>query len=245
MNACGSITSRKESMMGTTHETFRANTSSDLRRSFAVWSRIVRVRSTPSRCARKAMPLSRSYTSPISGMASLAPLITEANTDNDCENGVLWASTSILARSKYDLATGSVRSACRRTTAMMCSTSGESTIWPSFWPCRSSPVMDVDGASAPISNVWPGRNRGPVPLLTSSTAARPKVLEDMNFAVVSEARALAWPGSSSTVIFCLLYPADSSVFTEPIVRPRNFTSAPGVSPSPIASATMVSLKVSA
>jgi hypothetical protein len=95
-----------------------------------------------------------------------------------------------------------------------------------------------------MSSVWFGLNRGPVPLLTSSTAARPKVFDDMKLAVVSAARALAWRGSSSTVIFCLLYPTDCSVFTDPIVRPRNFTSAPGVRPSPRTSATTVSLNVS-
>ena len=123
-------------------------------------------------------------------MESLAPLTTEANTDSDCENGTFWESTSILIRSKYDRVTGSVRSACRRTISMMWLTSGESTSRPIFWPCRNSPVMEADRTLAPISSVWFGFNRGPAPVLTSSTAARPKVFDDMKFAVVSAASAL-------------------------------------------------------
>ena len=170
-------------------------------------------------------------------------MTTEASTESDSETGTFWESVSILTRSKYDRVTGSVRSACRRTISMMWSISGESMIRPNFWPCRSSPVMEADCTLVSTISVWFGLNRGPVPLLTSSTAASPKVLEDMKFAVVSAARATAWRGSSSSVIFCLLKPADCSVFTDPMVRPRNFTSAPGVRPSPSVSAITVRLNV--
>ncbi|SIK09080.1 Uncharacterised protein [Mycobacteroides abscessus subsp. abscessus] len=77
--------------------------------------------------------------------------------------------------------------------------------------------MDAAWTSLLISSTPPDFSCSPTPLLTSSTAAVPKMFDEVNCALVSEVSALACRPSRITVIRCLLYPVVCRDLTCPML----------------------------